>query len=786
MVSVLDIKVLRDLWTMRMQVLSIALLIAAGIAIFVMSVSNYRALVDAMETHYRNERFADLFASLKRAPMTLGERIREIDGIGVVETRIVETVRVLRSDSDQPISGRIVSLPSAGQPLLNRLHLVEGRWIDPARPEEVIISAAYAGARSMHAGEGIDVVLNGRLQTFRVVGVALSPEFVFASRSSLPLPDDRNFVVLWAGEDAVAAAFDMRGAFNNVVALLAPKAMKERVVEGVDHLLAPYGAIGAHDRHDLASHRFLEDELAEQETMSIVMPAVFFGIAAFLLHVVLGRLIEAQREQIASLKALGFSNGPIAWHYFKFVTAVALLGSLLGLLLGRWFAGSVIESYRAFFRFPVLEPRLDPWIAASAVLASLLVANVAAASSVYRIAGLPPAEAMRPQAPGLRHAGLGSAGTRGLPTRYVMALRTIVGRPFRTLLTVLGIALAVPLVLFGLFWFDAIDAMIDISFDRIERADAFLTFSVPVPARALHELRAVPGVLLAEGQRVVAVRLSNGHRSYRTSLTGLAANSELKVLRSRDLAAIAIPDDGVMLSRPLADRLGLRLGDDVTIEVLEGRKPIRALPLVKLSDDILGYSATVEIGALNRLLREDHVINAAALRLDPAASHATWRQIQTMPKVEASSVKSLWLALFDESIAGMLLVGAGILSGFGVLIAVGVVYNSARVALQERAWELASLRILGFTRGEVAIILLSELALELMLAIPLGLLFGKWLIELIVSLRVNESFQLPAVIEPSSYTFAALVVLSAAAVSAWLVRRRIDALDLVTVLKTRD
>ena len=422
------------------------------------------------------------------------------------------------------------------------------------------------------------------------------------------------------------------------------------------------------------------------------------------------------------------------------------------------------------------------------MLASVIVANAAAAAAVYRVAALPPAEAMRPQVPAVsalaRHISVMSE--RGIPMPYLMALRTVVGRPIRTLLTISGIALAVPLVLFGLFWFDAIAHMVDVAFGRIERGDAFVTFSTPVPARALYELQSVPGVLLAEGQRIVPVRLVAGHRTYRTSLVGLSDRSELKVLRDPALAPIEVPPDGLMLSRALAETLGLHIGDNVTIEVQETKRPVLHLPVVKLSEDILGFSATMDITALNRLLREGEVVNAAALKLDPNLSHLTWQRIQSTPKIEASSVKALWLALFDETIAGMLIVGALILAGFGLLIAVGVVYNSARVAFQERAWELASLRILGFTRAEVATILLSELAFELVVAIPIGLVVGYGLIKMIVSLRVRESFQVPVVIEPASYTIAALVVLAAAAASAFVVRRRIDTLDLVAVLKTRD
>jgi putative ABC transport system permease protein len=788
MVSAIDIKVLRDLRAMWPQVVSIALLIAAGIAVLVMSVSDYFALVRAMESHYRAERFADLFAGLKRAPVTLANRVREIDGIAVVEPRIAEPVRVMRQDEEMPLSGRMISLPAIAQPQLNRLHLVEGRWIEPGRLDDVIINLAFGRARHVRPGDSIDVILNGRLQRFRVAGLALSPEFVFATRSALPLPDDRNHVVMWASEDAMAGAFDMSGAFNDLVMTLAPGAISARVIADVDRLLAPYGGIGAYDRREQSSNRFLEDELAEQETLSIVMPAVFFAIAAFLLNVVLGRLVEAQREQIASLRALGFPRGLILLHYVKLVSVIALAGSLIGLLIGRWLAASVIESYRAFFRFPVLEPQLEPGIAALAVVAALAVSNAGAAIALWRVYRETPAEAMRPRPPlvGALVLRLGGTGARRLPLGAVMALRTLIGRPVRTLLTILGIALSVPLVLFGLFWFDAIAYMLDVSFQRIERGDAVLTITAPVPANVLHALGNTPGVLLAEGQRAVAIRLVAGHRAYRTSLTGLAPGSELKVMRDRALSPVALPAEGVMLTRQLAERLGVGLGDTVVVEVLEGKRTSKSLTVEKVSDDILGLNVTMELGSLNRLLGESDVINVVALKLDPSQANEAWHRIARMPKVEASSAKALWLGLFNDTIAGMIVIGAMVLAGFGLLITFGVVYNSARIALQERAWELASLRILGFTRAEVSRLLLSELAVEVLIAVPIGLALGRWLIGLIIALRARESFQVPPIIEPKSYIIAALIVLGAAAVSAFSVRRRIDTLDLVATLKTRD
>lgn len=781
--SVLDRKVLRDLWSLRGQVFTIALLVATGVTVLIGSISTYVSLLTTEETYYRDSHFADLWADVKRAPKSLLQSLSEIPGAALAEARIVKDVRVVWPRSELSVAGRIVSIPANGQPQLNQLHLARGRWIDPLRRDEILVNVGFAETWSVAPGDPIEVVLNGRIQTFRVAGVAHSPEFVYVSRLGNPLPDDRTFVVFWAGEDAVAAAFDMEGAFNNLVVSLAPGAPAAAVMAALDNRLDPYGGPGAYERRDQPSHRFLSDELAEQRTLAITVPVVFFGIAAFLLNVVLGRLVEAQREQVAALKALGLPTLPIGLHYVKFVAVICALGSLAGVAVGIWYGHGMMNNYRPFFRFPELIYTFPAWLPLAAVAVSFAAAIAGVLTAVRRVLRLTPAEAMRPPTPAAFGRILAGGRLRPGPK---MVLRGILGRPLRSLLTVVGIAFAVPLIVLGLFWWDALDHMVAVQFDGIERGDAFVTFTDPVSGRAVREIGHIPGVLAVEGQRIVPVRLRAGHRTYRIGLTGLAKGSELRVPRDSDLAALPLPLDGVMISTGLAGRLGAGIGSDLMVEVLEGERPVRQLPVVALVDEMLGYSAYMEIGSLNRFMREGDLVSHAALRVDPAQSTEVWRHLSEYPRVVSTSVKAVWLRVFDEKIAGMIVVSAAVLTAFGLIIAVGVVYNSARVALQERAWELASLRILGFSRAEVSRILLAELGVEMFVAIPLGLAMAQGFVRLLLGLRDNETFRIPAVISEATFASAALIVLAAGAVSALLVRRRIDRLDLVAVLKTRD
>ncbi|MBF9197382.1 ABC transporter permease [Microvirga terrestris] len=527
----------------------------------------------------------------------------------------------------------------------------------------------------------------------------------------------------------------------------------------------------------------LSDELAEQRTLAITIPLVFFGIAAFLLNVVLGRLAEAQREQIAALKALGFPTLPIGLHYVKFVAVVYAFGSLTGVLVGIWYGHGMLNNYRPFFRFPEMVYTFPLWLPLAALVVSFGAAVTGVLTAVRRVLRLTPAEAMRPPAPVAFSRAL--AGGRLRPAAK-MALRGIVGRPLRSLLTIVGLAFAVPMIVLGLFWWDALDYMVAVQFNGIERGDAFVTFTDPVPGRAVREIGHTPGILTVEGQRIVPVRLRAGHRTYRIGLTGLAEASELRIPSESNLAAIPLPRDGVTISTGLARKLGIGVGSDLTIEVLEGEQPIRQLLVAALVDEMLGYSAYMEIGGLNRFTREGDLISHATLRVDSAPAIKVWQRLSEQPRITSTSVKNVWLRVFDEKIAGMVVISDVVLTAFGLIIAIGVFYNSARIVLQERAWDLASLRILGFRRSEASRILLAELGIDMLIAIPLRLAMGHSTVSLIIELRDTETFRIPAMISAATFATAALAVLAAGVVSALLVRRRIDRLDRVAVLKTRD
>ena len=787
-VSALDRKLLRDLLAMKGQVLAIGAVLASGIAMYVMYLSNFDSLRRTQDVYYDRFRFADVFASCKRAPLRLEERLREIPGVSVVETRTVVDVTLDLPDTTEPVKGRLISVPGRGRPLLQDLYLRRGRWIEPGRDDEVLLNEPFAVAHGLAPGSRFAALINGRRRVLSVVGHALSPEYVYVLPPGEVIPDDARFGVAWMERRALAAAFDMEGGFNDVALKLMPGAPVEEVVARVDQLLRPWGGLGAVPRRLQASHWALDNELAQLQTFGFLVPAIFLGVAAFLLDVAMARTLAVQRAQIAALKALGYSDAAIAWHYVKWALAIALVGGLAGVAAGAWLGSGMIDIYNEYFRFPILLYRLSGGVAATALLVGLGAAALGAVFAVRRAVAIPPAEAMRPEPPGRYRTSLAErpAIRSRLSHATRMVLRNLERQPWRAFATVTGIAFAVAILFFGFIFVDVMNLLAEIQFSRVQRQDVTVSFVEPRSSRALAEVRSLPGVLAVEPVRSVPARLRFGHRSRQLAITGQLAAPDLSRVVDLSGEVVTLPPEGLVLSKVLGDVLGVRPGDRVTVEVLEGARPVREVAVARLVEDYMGLAAFMEIGALNRLMREGGSISGAHLLVDGARMDALYRRLKATPAVAGIAVTEKALASFRRLMAQNFNLMTTFNVVFAGVIAFGVVYNAARISLSERSRELASLRVLGFSIGEISLILLGELALLTFLAIPPGLVTGWGLARLLLLAFQNEVYRIPLVVTPQTAAWSALVVIAAAALSGLAVRRTLDRLDLVSVLKTRE
>jgi putative ABC transport system permease protein len=787
--TALNRKLVRDVAHLWGQVVAITLVVACGVASYIAMRSTYNSLLKSQQVYYQRYRFADIFAQLKRAPDSTASRISEIPGVAKAETRVVADVTLDVPGLNEPAKGRIVSIPEKQAPILNDLYLIEGRYVDPYQRDEVIASQTFANANGLKPGDSIGAIINGRWQKLRIVGLALSPEYVYEIRSGEIFPDSRRSGVLWMSRESLGPAFNMDGAFNDVALTLAPGAVQANVIERLDLLLNNYGGLGAYGRIDQISNRFLSNEIAELQVTGTFIPAIFLTVTAFLIHLVLSRIVTTQRDQIAVLKAFGYRNSSIGLHYLKLAFLVIVSGVALGIAVGWYFGYKITALYMHFFHFPVLNYQIGPALIGNALVISLGAASIGALAAVRRAVTLPPAEAMRPEAPARFHAGV--IEKTGLHAFVSPAMRIIMRnlerRSLKAMISTLGIALAVALLVVGFFlYFDTVGRIMDVQFNAVQREDVSLVFNEPRPAEARYDLAHLPGVLRVETFRAVPARLRFENRNRRVSILGLQADSDLRRIVTANYQITNPPADGLLLTTKLADVLGVRPGQSVTVEVLEGKRPIRQLPVTATVDELIGLSAYMNVEALNRLMDEGASSSGAFLMVDEPSIPRLYAELKQTPAVNAVSIPQAALASFKDTIARTINTSTAILIGFSVVIALGMVYNGARIALSERGHELASLRVLGFTRREIAFILLGEQAILTLMAIPLGFALGYGIAGLITIAVDTELVRFPLVVSGRTYSLAFIVVVLAAFLSGYLVRWRLRHLDLVAVLKTRE
>ncbi len=781
----LDRKLFRDLKRLKGQAAAVSLVMACGLAMLIMARSLIHSLDSTRAEYYQTNHFAEVFDSLKRAPNYLADLIRDIPGVATVQTDLAVPVTLDLPGIAEPASGLVRSLPDFNAAELNRLFLRRGRWLAPGARDEVLVGEAFAKANFLSPGDTLTMLLNGRRQTFRIAGIVLSPEYIFESRPGAALPDSRTFGIFWMPYKVAATAWDLYGAFNHVSLTLAPGASERPVIAELDRLLRPYGGLGAYGRKDHPSHIRVSDEIRVLTILSIGFPAVFLSVAAFMTNAVLTRLLALQREQIAILKAFGFTNRQIVVHYLKFAFVMVAGGLTFGLLGGIGLGHKLVKMYELFFRFPDLSFRLDPAAVVIALGVGIGAVTLGVLGAVRKAAQLPPAEAMRPEPPAnFRPALIERTGiTRLFTHSFRIAMRNLERRPVQALFTVAGLSLATALLILPNTFKAGIREVLDFQWDVVQRQDLNLGLVEPSSARIAHELAQLPGVVSLEPARNAAVRIHFHGRSRQIALRSLLPGGQ----HSRAIYAsgreISPPPDGIILSAKLAELLGAKVGDTLVVEALEGRRPVANIPLAALAEDFTGIAAYMDMHAINRFLGEGDVITGASVGLDMSRRAEFLAALKQVPRVDMVAIKETMRQSFRETTAQSMGILQSIYLTFAVIVAFGVIYNNARISLAERARELATLRVIGMTQHEVGAVLVVELVILALFAVPLGLLLGTGLTTVIVHSVNTETVRLPLVFTSYTYSFAVIVVVIASSLSALVVLRKLKQLDLIAALK---
>lgn len=788
MVSPLDRKLWRDLWRIKLQAFAIMMVIGVGVLLLVMMDGLVNSLDQTRQAYYDRYRLADVFAPTKRAPLSILEQVKDIDGVAAIEHRVIGGALVIIDNITTPIRAQVVSLPDEREPNLNAVYLAEGGMLEGRKPNQILLLEGFARAHNLGPGDELEATINGARRRLQIVGLAQAPEFLYTTAPGEFAPDDSRFAIIWMNEEELAAAFDVDGAFNELLVALDPGTQTKSVIEALDRLLEPYGGTGAYGVSEQISNRFIIEEISSLKVSSRFVPPIFMGVASFLLYIVISRIIASERMQIGLLKAFGYSSLEVGAHYFKLVAIIAVGGAVIGCALGIMSGQNLAVTYQKYYKFPFLIFDVDPKSFLIAIMVSLSAASAGGVFVLRRIFNLAPAEAMRPPAPAnySGSAKLFAALKKHLDQPTRMVLRRLARQPLRAASAITGIAAGMGISVAMLGVLNGFNQTIEQNFSLIDRSDATVTFVEPLSENTLYSLRQMTGVQDVEPYRHVPVIFQNGLYSYRGSISGLISKPLLNRPMQDDSTPIYVRSDGIILSKPLAKKLNISPGDRLTIEIREGRRPVLDIPVVSVSETLLGAPAYIELNSLNWRLKEQGRISGAYLQIDERYRDRIFEEIKNMPSVAGLSVKTQ----AQDSIQKLMDEGAAssrfIMMGIAAVITFGIIFNSARIAYSERAHDLASLRVIGFTKAEAAYVLLGEFALILILAVPLGILVGFGLAEAIAQGFSNDLYTIPSALHPRSIGIASLVVIFSAAFSGWIVKRDVDRLDMVSALKSRE
>ncbi|MBB4121085.1 ABC transporter permease [Martelella radicis] len=787
MVAILDRKLLRDVRRLWAQLLAVALVLACGVAVLIMAVGVYRSLIETRDTFYDRYGFADVFASVTRAPDRLADEIRTIDGVLRADFRVVKPAILDIVGMEAPAAATVISTPDSGEPLLNRAYIRAGRLPDPNRVGEVAVSENFAKAHGFQSGDHFEALMDGKKRRLTITAIVLSPEYVYAIGPGDMVPDNSRYGILYMPESVLDGIFDMDGAFNDVALKLGRNANEDAVIERLDHLLSPYGGVGAYGRDRQISNAFVDSELTQLKAMAGVLPPIFLGVAAFLVNMVLSRMIALEREQIGLLKALGFSSGAIAAHYIKLTLVIVVIGTAIGFALGSWWGVAMTRLYVRFYTFPFLVFAWSPDVYLLAGSVAAAAALIGAARVIYSAASLPAAVAMRPPEPvRYRQLSLGFRLPRLLSELTVMALRNITRFPLRATMTVIGIAMPVALLTVGWSTSNSMDAMIRAIFFDTQRQDATVSFTDALAPEALVSLTRLPGVMRAEGFRAEPVILRNGYREKHLSISSASDLDDLSRVVDADAVQLSIPPEGLMISERVAETLGLATGDMAEVELVTRNHRLVRVPVTSVVQSFLGLAVYMDGKALDHMIGDGDRVSGANIAVDETRLASFYGAVKDTPRIAGVALNRLSLENFRKTMRENIDIMSTIYISLAAVITFGVVYNSARILLSERGRELASLRVLGFSRAEVSQVLLVEIAALITLAQPIGWYLGYFFAKLVISGFSSDLFTIPFVVDLDSYARASLVVVIAGLLSALVVRRRIDRFDLVEVLKTRE
>jgi putative ABC transport system permease protein len=789
--KVLDKKLFRGIWRQRGQALAVAAVVLCGTASYICVASAHRNLLLTRDTYYSQYRFADFEIHLERAPLTSAFKLEAIPGVRQVRARIVKEVNLDIEGQDEPRIGRIVSMPDTQEPVLNDVCLVAGRYFDQGVQNQVILNERFAKMNGLEIGGDIEVSVGNKKHALRIVGFGLSPEYVYMIRNVQELvPSPERFGILWVPHDFAETALAMEAACNNIIGSVEKVDDLDPILDAAEKILEPYGVFAKTKRENQISNRFLCDEIRGLGISAKVIPGIFLGIASMILLILLNRMVRKERTEIGLLKAYGYTNAAVSWHYLKFAIILALAGCIGAFFVGQWLAREIIKLYVQFYEFPLLRARVYPDVLARSMSMAGLAALGGALMAAWQAAQIDPAQSMRAEAPKHAHRiwleHFTALWTR-LSFTWKMIARNVSRSSFRAALNVFGVAISSGLIITGYFTIDAINFMLKYQFHEVRREDVKVSFPIERGKDAFYSVRRFDHVRRAEPVLQYPFEVSSKWRKKDTIIIGLPRDAHLQKLLDEDKRYVDVGDQGLVLSKRLAEELHVHVGDSVTLKPLMGRiTDERDVPVRQVVKQYLGTSGYMNIHALSRVLDQGFAMNAALLQVEPGMERSLNASLKDVPGISSVEIKDMSYVNLLNTLGRNIKIINTILIIFAGVIACSVIYNVTTIALAERQRELASLRVLGFTIEEVGRIVYHENFVLAGFGVVFGIPVGMGIASILVRLYDNELYRLPYYIAPKTYVIASVATIVFVILANLAVKHKIRALDMVEVLKARE
>jgi putative ABC transport system permease protein len=787
-VKKLMLMTLRDIKSNKGQYIAIIMVVVVGIAMYNAISMSFHNLNSATESYYEEYRLPHLFVRLNNAPESVVDIIGRSDGVSSAQGRLVLDVPMEIPGYEGRVQARIVSVPRSNKGALNKLHLEEGRYVSGDHRDGVLVEKLFMEFHRLDTGSSIYPIINGKRVELKVSGKAISPEYIYAVPSAQDMmPDNERFTILYLEHSFVQQLTGYDGMVNEVVLHLEDEGKVKEVKKELEDRLKHYGLISITERKDEVSYAMMDTELNALQSMGFAYPAVFLLIGSIVIYMLLIRLVDNQRRQIGVLMALGFTKGAILFHYIGYALLVGSVGSVLGSLAGVRLAGALTRYYLTFFNIPVLQVKTYADVVILGILMSVVFCGVAGYNAAKRVLRISPAEAMRPVAP---IEGKKWWGERilpflaGLRISWRLTFRNMWRNKKRTVFTVASIAMTVGLMISIMTMLDSMEYLFDKAFGDALSYDYKVVFTGSVHRDVVKDLDEYKDVTYAEPMAEYPVRLVNGWRNENTMVTGLVQGSRVYKLFDIKGNRVEVPREGILLTEGLAESLGVKRGDTITVEALNKPGSERKIAVKGIVEQYMGGSAFMEVGALNEVLREGSTINAALVNLRYNSEEFAG-DIEGMPYVQSVKEPDDMVKQYNEYM-GLIYAYIGVIVALSCIMGFAIIYNTTTISIMERKRELASLRIMGFTNKQVAELIFNENTAVSAMGLIIGMPLGMYMAAQILKLMPEDMISLPLVIFPKTYVLAAATVAMFVILAQLANMRRISRMDLVEVMKSRE